>query len=220
GRPNGGALDALFGIRHDPAITAKGVFGGPLWCETDQDANYGYKSYHDLLTNANGCLKDASGFHKAVRAMPVETMRQAGPGRAVLLNLSPQWYNAYRVEGRQAAARRDIFMRHIVGTLGPRRWVALDGDPDALFGHEITYFRAPGGRMILYVCWNPEIGGTEAGGGNAVGLKSGPVDCTLKFGTPVRSVCDERRGIDLGRDDHFKFAWRRNEAIVLSFDRS
>ena len=82
GRKAGGALDALFGVRHDPAMTAADVFGGKLWCEVDQDANFGWKTYAEFLTNGNTCLKDPSGFHKAVRDMPVATRqpcRAAGP---------------------------------------------------------------------------------------------------------------------------------------------
>ncbi len=66
GRAGGGALDKLFGVRHDPAMTAKDVFnGGKLWCEVDQDANFGWKTYKEFLTNANTCLKDASGFQQS-----------------------------------------------------------------------------------------------------------------------------------------------------------
>jgi len=218
GRPGGGALDSLFGIRHESSMTAADVFGGKLWCETDQDANYGYKSYAELLTNRNTCLKDPSGFHKAVRKMPVVSKNRIGAGKAVLMNLSPQWYNAYRVAGHEAAKRREVFMRHVVSTQG-RRWVEIEGAGEAVFGHEITYFQKAAGRTVLFVCWNPETTGSEVGGGNAVGLKSGPVDITLKFAKPIRSARDERQDTPLGTGDRFKFTWKRNEAIVLSFQQ-
>ena len=218
GRAAGGALDRLFGVHHDPAMTAASVFGGRLWCEVDQDANFGWKSYTELLTNGSTCLKDPSGFHKAVREMPVGSVNRAGAGTAVLMNLSPQWYNSYRATGHEAARRRDVFMRHVLGRGGPRRWVEIEGAGEAEFGHEITYFRRPDGRKALFVCWNPETEGSEVGGGSAVGLKPGAIDVTLKFAKALKGVRDERRGTTLGAGDWFKFSWRRNEAIVLSFD--
>lgn len=70
GRVNGGVLDELFGVKHDAAMKAADVFGGRLWVEVDQEANYSWKTYDDFLTNKNTCLKDVSGFHKAMPAMP------------------------------------------------------------------------------------------------------------------------------------------------------
>lgn len=213
GRKNGGALDNLFGVRHDPALTMKDVFGGALWCETDQDANYGYKTYQELLTNANHCIRDASGFNKAVRAMPTQTVRKAGSGTASLLNLSPQWYNAYRAAGFDAAKRREVFMK----LLGMTRKVEIENAGAAEFGYEITTFRKPGGGNILFLVGNPETSGTEAGGGNAVGLKTTALNVTLKFAAPVHTVRDERTGKSLGDGQKFPLVWKQNEAVVLSF---
>ena len=88
-------------------MTAKDVFNGrpDLWSETDQDANFTYKTYEELLTKRNACIRDASGFNKGVRAAETQVARSVGKGRAVLMNLSPQWYNAYRVAGAEAAPR-------------------------------------------------------------------------------------------------------------------
>ena len=217
GRPDGGALDALFGVRHDPAMTARDVFGAKLWTEVDQDAHFGWKTYAEFLGEGNTCLKDPSGFHKAVRAMPVASTSRVGAGSATLMNLSPQWYNAHRVAGFAAARSRETFLRHLGGAA--RRWVEIEGAGEAEFGYEITYFRKPDGRIVLFLCGNPEVVGTETGGGNAVGLKTGSVDVAIKFAGPVRGVRDERRAIALGDGDRFRLAWPRNEAIVLSFAR-
>ncbi len=214
GRSGGGALDQLWGVRHDPAMRAVNLFGGKLWTEVDQDAHFGWKTYAEMLTGGNSCIKDASGFHKAVREMPTATVSRVGNGKAVLMNLSPQWYNAYRVAGHEAAERRRVFTRHIGGSA---RWVEIDGAGAAEFGYEITYFRRPNGRKVLFVCWNPEIVGSEVGGGNAVGLKSNTLDITLKFTRAIHAVRDERRGTDLGQGDRFRLHWPRSEAIVLSF---
>ena len=216
GRAGGGALDALFGVRHDSAMTSKDVFGAgdDLWCEVNQDINYGWKTHKEFLTNGNTCEKDASGFNKAVRAMPTSQTRRFGKGTAVYLNLSPQWYNAYRADGFEAAKRREAFIKHVP----QKRWVEIENAGAAEFGYEITTFRAPNGRKILFVCANPETVGTELGGGNAVGLKSGAIPITLKFAAPVKNVRDERQNTPLKNGDHFSFRWTRNEAIVLSFD--
>lgn len=215
GRAAGGALDGLFGVKHNPSMTVADVWGGTLWSETNQDANYGWKTYTELLTNANACLKDASGFHKAVRTMPTANARRVGSGKAVLMNLSPQWYNAYRVAGSEPAKRRAAFLRHIGGV---RRWVEIEGAGAAEFGYEITYFRTPTGRTVLFVCGNPEIVGSEVGGGNAAHLKTKALSITLKFAKPVRHVRDERRGIHLADGTRFPFHWPQNEALVISFE--
>ena len=217
GRAAGGVLDRLFGVRHSPAMTAADVFGGKLWCEVDQDANFGWKTYTEFLTNANTCIKDSSGFHKAVRKMATANVNHVGTGTAVLMNLSPQWYNAYRVSGFEAARRRDTFMSHVSAS-GVRPRVRIENAGEATFGHEFTTFGRPDGRKVLFLCANPETVGSELGGGNAANLKTGAVPITLKFARAIRNVRDERRGIDLGSGDSFALSWIRNEALVLSFE--
>jgi hypothetical protein len=94
GRPAGGALDEMFAVHHDPRLAAASLFNGsarPLWCEVDQDANFSAKSAEQFMTNASACIKDVSGFNKAVRDMPVGHANHYGKGTALLLNLSPQW---------------------------------------------------------------------------------------------------------------------------------
>src|SRR5207237_9587923 len=89
GRANGGVLDDMFGVKHNPGTKMSDVFGGNLWCETNQDANYSYNGkYEVLLTNQCNCIKDASGFHKAVREGAVDKTNKFGKGTAVLMNLS------------------------------------------------------------------------------------------------------------------------------------
>lgn len=217
GRANGGVLDDLFGVHQSPSLCSKDLFnGGPLWCEVDQDANFTWKTYEQFLTNQNTCIKDASGFNKAVREMGVAHVNRFGKGTAVLMNLSPQWYNAYRSEGAQAAAKRAVFMAPIHAA-GVRPWVRLEGDQT--FGAEITYFRK-GDRTILFVCLNPELAVSSTGGGNAVRLRTETIPVTLAFDKPIRGVRDERAGKDLGEGKQFRFDWKANEAIVVSFQGS
>jgi len=216
GRPAGGALDDVFGVKHDPGMSAKDVFQGTLWCEVDQDVNFSYKSYQDFLTNRNKCVKDASGFNKAVREMGVCKVNKFEKGAAVLMNLSPQWYNAYRAAGcDQAAAKRQAFTRYVKDA-GVARWVGIKGAGEKEHGYEIAYW-TKGGRTILFVCFNPEVVGSMTGGGNSAGLKTDKLPITLEFSAPVTDARDERSGKALGDGKSFSFDWTMNEAVVLSF---
>lgn len=218
GRAAGGCLDTLFGVTHSSKITSRDLFGGKLWCEVDQDANYEYRSYKAMLTNGSQNIMDAGGFNKAVRSMPTEISRKHGKGHAVLMNLSPQWYNAYRLDGPTGAARRDTFMKY-VALADLKRWVDIETIGNRSPTYEITYFKRSDGRTVLFVCSNFEVTGNQEGGGNAAGLKNEAIDITLRFVYPVMNVRDERTGSDLGKGDLFRFRWNQNEAIVVSFDK-
>jgi hypothetical protein len=138
-----------------------------------------------------------------------------GKGMAVLMNLSPQWYNAYRVAGFAAAAKREVFMKPIHDA-GIHRWVEIKNAADKEFGYEVTYW-TNGSRTYLFVVMEPEIAVSSVGGGNAVGLKTATVPITLHFAAPIQDVKDERTGQALAVGDEFKFDWKMNEAVVLSF---
>ena len=216
GRIDGGALDDMFGVKHDPNLGPADIFqGGRLWSEVDQDEHYG-QSGEKLLAN-NKSILNRSGYHKAVRGMDVARVNQYGAGTAVLLNLSPQWYSVYR--GRsyaEAAAKRDVFTRTIKQAAG-QRWVQLQGAGDKENGYEITYW-AKGNRTILFLCYKPEVTAGSMGGGNSVGLKSEQDAVTLAFRRPVRDLRDERSGQSLGSGQEFKLDWKMNAAVVLSFE--
>ena len=220
GRPSGGALDDMFGVAHKPDLRASDVFGGKLWVEVDQDANYSWKTYSEFLTNQNTCIRDASGFDKAVRETGVNHVQRFGNGTAVLMNLSPQWYNAYRVAGAAAALKRETFMRHLTNVgVTPRVRIKAAGESE--HGYEITYWKMPAGadgkgRTLLFLCLNPEMTGNSLGGGNSEGLKSGTISVTLQFTERAENLRDERLGKDLGSGREFRFDWRQNEAVVLS----
>jgi hypothetical protein len=220
GRAAGGALDDMFGVKHDPNIGVSDVFqggaNGNLWAETNQDAHFN-ESGEKLLSN-NKCIMDKTGFNKAVRNMDVCTVNKYGAGTAVLLNLSPQWYSAYRGKSySEAAAKRDVFTQYVKKAVGPR-WARLDNAGDKENGYEITYW-SKGDRTILFVCYKPEITAGSLGGGNSVGLKKDKIPVTLSFTQPVKQVRDERAGKDLGDGSEFKFDWTMNEAVVLSLTR-
>lgn len=215
GRAAGGALDDMFGVKHDPKMTAKDVFGATLWCETNQDTNFGYKTFQQLMTNGNTSIKDASGFDKAVRKMGVDHVSKYGKGKAVLMNLSPQWYNAYRQAGFEPSRQREVFMKHVKAA-GARPWVRIKGATAQEFGYTVTYW-TQGGRTIVFLFSTPEIAVTELGGGNAVGLKTARLPVTLELAGPVKDARNERTGQNLGDGKEFKVDWTQNEAVVLSF---
>lgn len=207
----------MFGVKHDAAMRSPDIFGEKLWVEVDQDANYSWKSYEEFLSNKNTCIKDATGFHKAVRAMPTEHVATVGRGKAVLMNPSPQWYNAYRVAGFGAAKMREIFLRHVADA-GVVPWVRIAGAGEREYGYEVTCWSLSDGRTILFVCLNPETRGTSLGGGNSVGLKTDTVPIKLRFTREVRNARDERTGRALGHSTEFALDWKQNEAVVVSFD--
>jgi hypothetical protein len=217
GRPAGGALDDLFGVKHDPKMTAKDVFQGTgkLWCEVDQEKHFSYKGYADFLAD-NGCIQDATGFNKAVRGMGTVQSRKVGQGTAVLMNLSPQWYLAHRAAGAQAAAKRGVFLQPIRDA-GVKRWAQLKGAGDKEFGYEIVAWNK-GGRTILFLVANKEVAVSSLGGGAATGLQTDTIPVTLALAREARNVRDERAGKDLGSGREFALQWKRNEACVVSFE--
>lgn len=217
GRPSGGVLDSLFGVRHDPKLRAADVFGGGgrLWCEVDQDANFSWKTYREFLTNGNTCLRDASGFNKAVRKMPVATVNHVGRGTAVFMNLSPQWYNAFRDAGAKEAAKRETFIRHVQAA-GAKPWIRIKEAGETEHGYEIAYW-SKDDRTIVSLVLNPEIVASQTGGGNATGLKTKTIPVTLAVSGEIRHVRNERTGKPLADGREFKLDWKMNEAVIISF---
>ena len=217
GRADGGVLDRMFAVKHPSTLKASDLFGGKLWVEVDQDVNFSWKSYEQFLTTKNSSLRGDSGYHRAVRNLPIDTSHQYGKGTAILMNQSPQWYNAYRVAGAEAALKRQTFIQHIHNA-GVIPKVRIKDAGDLVHGYEITYWKQTNGRTLLFVCQNPEITGDMLGGGNSKGLKTAKTKVTLQFHDAVKGLKDERSGKLLGDGKEFATEWKQNEAIVLSFD--
>ncbi len=217
-RTNGGALDEVFGIKQNMDITQKDVFTDGLWVEVNQDHTWREAGKFELfLTKGNTSIKDACGFNKAVRNMAINTHNKFGKGQAYHLNLSPQWYNAYRQSGGfNACKQRSTFMNP-VKSAGVKRWVEIEGAAEAEFGYEIVYWKKDG-RTILFVVSNPDSSKTALGGGNSVGLKTAKLPITLKFDKAIKNVVNERSGEKLKNGSSFKLDWQQQEAVVISFD--
>jgi hypothetical protein len=213
GRIAGGALDDVFGVAHSPDLMGSGVFGtNSQWAEVDQDVNFSWTSYLGFLTNGNDSIKDSSGYYKAVRNMGVRYEHAYGAGKAYMLNLSPQWYNEYRVESYGTAQQeRQIFMEALHES-GINRWVDLANPGPATDGYEFTYY-TQGDRTYVMLVLNPE----NLISSNVVGLRSTTTTVTVKFSMPIQGLRDERTNAELGSGDSFNFNWKQNEALVLSF---
>src|SRR5438093_537419 len=128
--------------------------------------------------------------------MGVAKQTKFGKGAAILMNLSPQWYNAYRVAGFDAAKKRSAFIAPIEAAAGGR-WVSIKGAGPREHGYEISYWEKSG-RTIVCLCMNPETSGSSTGGGNSVGLKTETIPITIQFAGRVAAVRNERSGEELG----------------------
>jgi len=195
-----GALDDLFGVRHDGSETRAEFFGGRLFVESDQEKGYGSGSFRQLLDTAPCRTRD--GFAIAERRLPPE-----GKGR--YLNLSPQRYLQFREEGRAEASH----VARFVAPLGIEPWVLPEGPTGRPRNVEVTYF-AKGERTYLFVVANPPLqrDGTRR-------PSRAPIRFDLRFAAAVRDVVDERTGAKLGDGDRFPVEFDPKGALLLSLRR-
>ena len=207
-----GALDDLFGVKHDGSETRDGFFSGRRWVETDQDAGYGFRRWRDLFATLQPRLHQ--GYAVAERRLPVLTDRPTGKGRAVYLNLSPQRYLMEREEGRGNAERRRPFLDPL-RRAGTVPWIAVRsvGRPVPL---EAAYW-SKGDRTYVFVLQNVPIASRSTGGGGAVGLSGGPLDVEVRLAAPVRGLRDERTGRALPDGGRLAFRIDAAEAVLFSF---
>lgn len=221
-----GALDELFGVRHDGTERAGDFFDRRrLWVETDQDAGYGYRRFRELFSTLEPRLHrvgGGEGFAIAEPRLPVATSRRAGQGRAVYLNLSPQRYLMMREEGSAGPEDRAAFLDPVLAVLaeqGASRWIeAVDpetGQP--VEGLEITAWEKEG-RTLVFVHRNLPVAGGPRGGGRAVGLTVRNVPLELRLAGPVRQAVDERTGRKLPDGRRFRFTLNTAEATFFSFE--
>lgn len=207
-----GALDPLFGVRHDGGETREDFFGGRLWTETDQDKGYGFRRYAELFATVRPRLHE--GFAIAERRLPAgsaQTVR-AGRGRAVYLNLSPQRYLQYREEGEASEALRRPFLAPVLAG-GARPWLEATAAGLLL---EATYWTREG-RTLVFVLQNAPIAGTSTGRGGADGLVETVLPVEVRLAGPVAGVIDERTGKSLPDGDRFTFRLDATEAVFFSF---
>lgn len=209
-----GALDDLFGVRHDGRETRKDFFGGGLWVETDQDAGYGYERYRELFATTRPRLHN--GFAVAERRLPVGTVRRHGKGRAVYLNLSPQRYLMHREEGTATEEHRRTFLDPVRAG-GAVPWIqAKPAGPARLPPLEVTYW-SKGGRTLVLILQNVPIRVGLSGENGSVGLVQAKVPVEIRLAAPVTGVIDERTGRALPDGGRFVLDMDTTEALFFSF---
>lgn len=211
-----GALDELFGVRHDGSESKENFFGGDLWVETDQEKGYKFERYRELLETASPRLHQ--GFAVAESRLPVGTVRRVGNGRAVYLNLSPQRYLMYRQEGVDTDEHRRTFL-HPLREAGVVPWlratpVRTGGPPLRL---EVTAW-SKAGRTLVFILQNAPIVSTSTSGGAAAeALVEARVPVRIQLAGPVTGVMDERTGQPLPDGDRFELELDTTEALFFSF---
>lgn len=213
-----GALDELFGIRHDGSETREDFFAGDLWVETDQEKGYRSERYRDLLETLEPRLHQ--GFAVAERNLATGTVRRVGRGRAVYLNLSPQRYLMYRQEGTDTDAHRQTFL-HPLREAGVVPWLRVmprtSGRTDRPLKLEVTAW-SKAGRTLVFILQNAPIVSTSTSGGAAAeALVEARIPVSIQLAGPVTGAVDERTGRPLPDGDRFELQLDTTEALFFSF---
>lgn len=207
-----GALDDLFGVRHDGTETRKDFFGGTLWVETDQEKGFESRRYRDLFATASPKLHQ--GYAVAERRLPVGTSRRVGKGRAVYLNLSPQRYLMYRQERTDTDEHRRTFLQAV----GVTPWIRVTPLATGRLPKLETVAWARDGRTLVLIVQNASLVRTSLSGGSAAeDLVEARIPVRVQLAAPVRGVLDERTGRPLPNGDRFQLELETTEALFLSF---
>lgn len=210
-----GALDSLFGVRHDGTERAEDFFADRLWVETDQDRGFGSSTHRALLETLKPTLRE--GYAVAEKRLPISSasFQEHGHGQSWYLNLSPQRYLIQVEEGNATAESRRPFLEPIrkLG-LRPRLQVKGLGRASSM-GWRVDR-RLLEGREFWCVTQNPLIRGDSQGGGGASGLQSGPVQLRLTWDGPRQDIRDERTGRTWSEARTLDIEFRAEEAIFLS----
>ncbi|HUS91803.1 MAG TPA: beta-galactosidase trimerization domain-containing protein [Phycisphaerae bacterium] len=199
GRPGGGALDELFGIRRDES---KGYLGGGI---TEINGERYSKPFlerlmydgalrHEGIVVYERGTKAAGGQAAAtVGSADVIVRNTVGKGRCVYLNLTPMVY--YDLDARLGApgeAWRALLSGLLAESgLTPRARALAGGKPIPLA--EVVYWRK-GSRVVVGLVKNPTRQGSITGVGKVHGVTGEPVDVTLEFAQPVKDILDLRTG--------------------------
>ncbi|WP_435021526.1 beta-galactosidase trimerization domain-containing protein [Tundrisphaera sp. TA3] len=208
-----GALDDLFGVAHDGALTKTDFFGGKLWVEANQDAGYSAKTPRALLDTV--ACRQEGGFAVARPGQPTQVARPVGQGQAVYLNLSPWRYLQHRAERTDTDDHRAAFLRHILTDGRPPRVAVTAADGRRPRNIEATYWEK-GGRLFVFLVRNLPTSVTQAGGGGAIGLAPSAADLAVELRWPARDAIDERTGRRLGDGSRFTFPFDGTSAVLFS----
>jgi hypothetical protein len=208
-----GALDDLFGVKHDGTETKKDFFaGGNLWTEINQDAAF-QKDFEGMFKTQTVPLEN--GFAKAERRLGTCKVNKVGKGTAVYLNLSPQRYHLYREKGTITDEQRSIFAGPVLAG-GAKPWVSVTSGGKRPNAIEATYF-TKGDRTYVFVLQNVRVTSSVLGDTKTEGLATGKLSVDVEFPVAMKDVVDERAGKKLGDGKKFSFTFNAPEAALLSF---
>jgi hypothetical protein len=214
-----GALDDLFGVKHD---LARGILGGTTLTEVDGERG-------GSLSDKNWTVEGASTawempvFERGLSAggtAKAEHEAESGAavvrhGKNVYLNLSPVGYLLKRPkhEGRLWTAGVASLLKELGVT--PRVSISENGQPATQI--EAITWKNPD-RLTLCILRNLDRKASIDGFGSAEGkLGDGRMRMKLSFAFPVKDLKNERSGKTLGNGRDFEDELTPWEANVYSY---
>ena len=208
-----GALDELFGVRHEGTERRDDFFSGKL---VGRDG-----SGRGLLVAVTWRERFATldcrlegGFAVAERRCRMRSVRASRARHGRLSRTSRR--NAIFSTAKKARPLKPIarYSGACAGGGEPLCQVTSDGmrPPNC----EVTYW-TQGERTFAFVVQKAATGGGPLGGNWAQGLVDREIPLAVEFREPVRDVVDERAATPLGDGRMFRLPFRTCEAVMLSF---
>jgi len=213
-----GALDDLFGVRHD---LGKGLLGGGVLSEVDAEkgsqfseknwAGAGGPVYKGMAVFERGLVPAGAARGDAAQGIAVGVRN----GRHAYLNLSPAGYLLKRPKHESPEWLEQVASLLKESGLEPRLRLALGGAPAHVTE---SIFWKNGSQVTLCVVQNLErkavIDGFGATEGN---LGEGPLKLKLSFTAAVNGLVNERTGKALGSGKVFEDDYTPWEANVYTY---
>ena len=222
GRPKGGALDGLFGIRRDES---KGYLSGSGITEIDGERYSrpflerllydGALRHEGIVVYERGTTAGAGKAGATVGGAAAIVRNRTGSGRTVYLNLTPVAY--YDMNARLGEFGR-TWRTLLTGLLAesgvhPRARTLSGGQPIPLA--EMVYWRK-GKRLVVGLVKNPTRQGSITGVGKIHAVTGEPLDVTLRFRRPVTDAVNLRTGKKLPDGQALNVGqWKPWEALLL-----
>jgi hypothetical protein len=214
-----GALDGLFGVKHD---LAKGLLGGKTLTEVDGERG-GSFSEKNWAVEGSSMLSELPVVERGLSADGRATAaRGTSDGAALVrsgkhayLNLSPVGYLLQRPEGKGAAWTETVASLLRESGVTPRLTLLEGGKPAA---QTEAIFWKNGERMTLCVVKNPDRRASiDSFGSTAGGVGDGKLALRLTFARDVRDLLNERTGKKFGTGKQFDDDFTPWEANVYTY---
>lgn len=235
GRPEGGALDDLFGIHRDES---RGYLDGRHITEIDGERyrrpflerlRYdGALRYRGIVIYERGTRAAGGRAGERVERADVVIARRAGRGRAVYLNLTNIAYlDAGKRMGEFGRTWRELLgglleaaglePRGRVLAGGPSTTPRADLNPseagEPVPMAELVYWRN-GDRLILGLVKNPVRGASISGPGAVHDVTGEPIDVRIVLSRPLQRIRDLRTGEYVPDGRVIRTRWKPWEALV------